>query len=537
MSNAYVTREQVEAIVRTLIKRIDSAGQASAHASTHESGGGDEVDHDQLSGYVGAEHVDHSGVTLTAGVGLSGGGTIEANRTFDLDLNDLTEESGITSGDFIPFYDTTAGAHRKVDFDDFGGGSHGSTHHSGGGDEVDHDSLSGFVSNEHINWTNATQDFKTSGYVQSDDGDSIRMQHGSPVYGVCIGASSGGWSRSFGFMNNALSVRYGGFGGTGSGDSLTNLWIGEEYDKVTMRIYADGLSGSNVEFNPQITSGNPSVYFYGWDTGASGLKYLRARVAGDGTGWLISEEGLVLQSGTGFVDISPNNGNWGLLVRKHDDSGGRGWPYLNVFVQDAGTDYVNFVMSTTGSTLGLTIDTNNNVGINQVPTSGYRIDANGKIRGSVLESDVSTGTAPLTVTSTTKVSNLNVDRLDGYHSTAFPQIVWKSTPADKAGSMTFNNTWRNIDLTSDTSSNATYVIIAVALRITQNGHYARLWFNEYNDTTQYNAYFGVGGDADARNGGQCIVKLDSSQRINYKGWKSAYGYIDDVYVVGYIEEK
>jgi hypothetical protein len=35
-----------------------------------------------LSGYVANEHIDHSGVTLTAGSGLTGGGTIAASRTF-----------------------------------------------------------------------------------------------------------------------------------------------------------------------------------------------------------------------------------------------------------------------------------------------------------------------------------------------------------------------------------------------------------------------------------------------------------------------
>ena len=37
-----------------------------------------------LSGYVANEHIDHSGVTLTAGAGLTGGGTIAASRTFNV---------------------------------------------------------------------------------------------------------------------------------------------------------------------------------------------------------------------------------------------------------------------------------------------------------------------------------------------------------------------------------------------------------------------------------------------------------------------
>jgi hypothetical protein len=38
--------------------------------------------HDSLSGFVANEHIDHTAVTLTAGNGLTGGGTIAANRSF-----------------------------------------------------------------------------------------------------------------------------------------------------------------------------------------------------------------------------------------------------------------------------------------------------------------------------------------------------------------------------------------------------------------------------------------------------------------------
>lgn len=42
-----------------------------------------------------------------------------------------------------------------------------------------------------------------------------------------------------------------------------------------------------------------------------------------------------------------------------------------------------------------------------------------KVTASILESDVATGSAPLVIASTTKVTNLNVDQLDGKHDTAF----------------------------------------------------------------------------------------------------------------------
>ena len=43
-----------------------------------------EIVHDDLSGFEANEHVDHSGVTITAGTGLTGGGDITATRTLNV---------------------------------------------------------------------------------------------------------------------------------------------------------------------------------------------------------------------------------------------------------------------------------------------------------------------------------------------------------------------------------------------------------------------------------------------------------------------
>lgn len=51
------------------------------------------IDHNALTNFVLNKHIDHSSITLTAGVGLSGGGTIDANMTFNV--------SGLTSTEFL----------------------------------------------------------------------------------------------------------------------------------------------------------------------------------------------------------------------------------------------------------------------------------------------------------------------------------------------------------------------------------------------------------------------------------------------------
>lgn len=64
------------------------------------------VDHNSLLNYSANKHVDHTGVTLTAGNGLIGGGTIAASRTFAVGAG-----NGITvNADDVALASTTAGA-------------------------------------------------------------------------------------------------------------------------------------------------------------------------------------------------------------------------------------------------------------------------------------------------------------------------------------------------------------------------------------------------------------------------------------------
>ena len=73
------------------------------------------INHDNLSGFVANEHIDHSTVNLTAGAGLTGGGNITASRSFALDINGLTTDpTPDVAADFLATYDDSAGAVRKV---------------------------------------------------------------------------------------------------------------------------------------------------------------------------------------------------------------------------------------------------------------------------------------------------------------------------------------------------------------------------------------------------------------------------------------
>lgn len=77
------------------------------------------IDHNSLQNYSANRHIDHTAVTFTAGVGLSGGGDISSNRTINLDINELTTDS-IAAGDFIPFADITeSNTPNKITFANF----------------------------------------------------------------------------------------------------------------------------------------------------------------------------------------------------------------------------------------------------------------------------------------------------------------------------------------------------------------------------------------------------------------------------------
>ena len=65
-----------------------------------------DIVHDNLSGFVANEHIDHTSVSMIAGNGLSGGGTIAADRTFNIDSANVrgifTANKGlsVSSGEF-----------------------------------------------------------------------------------------------------------------------------------------------------------------------------------------------------------------------------------------------------------------------------------------------------------------------------------------------------------------------------------------------------------------------------------------------------
>lgn len=144
-----------------------------------------EIDHDSLSGFVANEHIDHGNVTVTAGNGLSGGGDITTSRTINVLANTgiTANSTGIFTDDGAIVHDNLSGFVSNEHIDHSSVSISSGNGLSGGGDittnrtlsvlantgitanssgiftddsAIVHDNLSGFVANEHIDHTAVT---------------------------------------------------------------------------------------------------------------------------------------------------------------------------------------------------------------------------------------------------------------------------------------------------------------------------------------------------------------------------------------------
>jgi len=228
------------------------------------------INHDALLNFVGNEHVDHTSVTLTAGDGLSGGGDISANRTFDVDINSETlvtvaaDDEILIADDSDNFNikkvtaqdiaDLAAGASIDVDEGgvnvvsgltvlDFGNGFDVTDGTGGEADivvdpaEIDHDALLNFVGNEHVDHTAVTL---TAGAGLSGGGD-ISANRTFDAKTV-VNTQTSGYTALAG--DRAKVIRYTGSGGVTlaltAAVTLTDGWF----------TYVHNDSSGNITINP-----------------------------------------------------------------------------------------------------------------------------------------------------------------------------------------------------------------------------------------------------------------------------------------------
>lgn len=94
---------------------IEDGNITSTAVTQHESS----ISHDALADFVANKHIDHSSVSVIAGDGLSGGGTIAANRTLNIDISPQADIGTPANGDFLLIEDVTDGSIKKVQAGEF----------------------------------------------------------------------------------------------------------------------------------------------------------------------------------------------------------------------------------------------------------------------------------------------------------------------------------------------------------------------------------------------------------------------------------
>ena len=104
------------------IRSAISEGTGISISSGQISSNDGEIVHDNLSGFVSNEHINHSGVSITAGNGLTGGGDITTSRTINVvggnginvNANNIQIDSAIseTSSQYPETYHTIHQLHR-----------------------------------------------------------------------------------------------------------------------------------------------------------------------------------------------------------------------------------------------------------------------------------------------------------------------------------------------------------------------------------------------------------------------------------------
>ncbi len=193
--------------------------------------------HDSLSGFAANEHIDHSGVSITAGTGLTGGGTIASTRTLNVNTDDSSLEVDGNSGELqIKASGVTNAmlhgsiATSKITSGTFANGriSSGSvTQHVG---DIVHDSLSGFEAAEHIDWTadQGSTNIHTGNYTAGEANVDTDLSKTVSGTGYSINSSTGD--------NIALSI------------ADTNNWglMSDEMFDTLAALDALTLSGSNT---------------------------------------------------------------------------------------------------------------------------------------------------------------------------------------------------------------------------------------------------------------------------------------------------
>ena len=201
-----------------------------------------EIVHDNLSGFVANEHIDHTSVVLSAGAGLTGGGDISTGRSFAVgagagiavntddvavDINGATDLTSPNVLDELLIADTSDSSNvKKADLASIV-------------NLADHDALTNFVANEHIDHSSVTM---TAGDGLTGGGTIASTRT------FAVGAGTGITVNA-----NDVQITDGGVGTTQlAADAVTGAKIAD--DAIDSEHYVDGSIDTAHIGNLQVTT-------------------------------------------------------------------------------------------------------------------------------------------------------------------------------------------------------------------------------------------------------------------------------------------
>ena len=187
------------------------------------------INHDNLSGFVANEHIDHSTVSVTAGNGLSGGGTIAATRTLS-----VAAGAGVASN--------STGVHVVAGNNQVVANTTGVFIDE---TNIDIHNLSGYVANENIDHSTVSV---TAGNGLTGGGDltATRDFAVGAGNGITVNADDVAVTAGDGVASNSTGVHV--VAGTGVVANSTGVHIGQAVG-----------TGDNVTFNDITATGNLNV--------------------------------------------------------------------------------------------------------------------------------------------------------------------------------------------------------------------------------------------------------------------------------------
>jgi len=160
--------------------------------------------------------------------------------------------------------------------------------------------------------------------------------------------------------------------------------------------------------------------------------------------------------------------------------------------------------------------------------SGGNVNTSGKVVASSLESNVATGTSPLVVASTTKVTNLNADLVDGYDAsttaTANTLVV-----RDTNGSITANIITGTLATASQ--PNITTIGTLSSLTVTGNGTFGNILGPHANGNSNVNIP-NANGNVNISAAGNANIAVITGTGVNVAGTLNATGNITGNFFIG-----